>query len=151
MKSILFVCTGNICRSPTADAILRHLVKEEGLDITVDSAGTHAYHVGEQPDDRTIKTAQSQGIEMSDLRARKLQKSDFDKFDCLIAMDNGHLQAMKQLAKQHHQNKLHLFLDFTTEHKGKDVPDPYYGTQKDFNHVYSIVFKGCKNILNSIT
>lgn len=150
MTSILFVCTGNICRSPTADAVMRHFATINNLNLMIDSAGTHGYHIGEQPDSRSIQTAKSHGIEMSFLKARKIHITDFEKFDYLIAMDNGHLKAMKQMSPKEHQNKIHLFLDFTAEHKGQDIPDPYYGTLKDFDHTYKLILKGCESMVKSI-
>ena len=150
MTSVLFVCTGNICRSPTADAVLRHLAQEQKLNYTIDSAGTHGYHIGEQPDPRTMQTAHSNGINMTMLRARKLQKADFENFDYLIAMDNGHLNTMQKIAPKEHHRKIHLFLDFTESYKGQDVPDPYYGEQNGFDHVFALVKEGCGKILESL-
>jgi protein-tyrosine phosphatase len=151
MKSILFVCTGNICRSPSADAILRHLAEERGLDLFIDSVGTHGYHVGEQPDHRSMEIAVKRGIEMSFLRARKLEQKDFEKFDLLIAMDNGHLSTMRNLCPPEHDHKLGLFLDYLQGHEGMDVPDPYYGSMKDFEEAFDLIYQGCDSIIRSYT
>ena len=147
MKSILFVCTGNICRSPSADAILRHLAEERNLDLLIDSVGTHGYHVGERPDHRSMEVAASKGIEMSFLKARKLEQNDFEKFDCLVAMDNGHLSTMKNLCPSEHDHKLHLFLDYLEGHEGMDVPDPYYGSMRDFEEAFDLIYQGCQALL----
>ena len=142
MKSILFVCTGNICRSPSADAIMRHLVEKQGKDILIDSCGTHGYHVGEPPDSRSIDIAAQNGIEMSFLRARKLEQQDFEKFDALIAMDNGHLATMQSLCPPEYKHKLSLFLN-----DNQDVPDPYYGSMQNFEDVFDLIYQGCEALL----
>lgn len=150
MVSVLFVCTGNICRSPSGDAILKHLATRDGLNLLIDSVGTHGYHVGDPPDRRAINVANTHGIDMAALRARKLSPSDFERFDYLLAMDNGHLQQMKTLCPKSHQHKLSLFLDHLPGHQGLDVPDPYYGSLNDFEDVFELVFKGCEAFLNEI-
>ncbi len=150
MKSVLFVCTGNICRSPSADGILRHLVAERGLDITVDSCGTHGYHVGEAPDERSIQTAKQNGVDLSFLSARKLERDDFERFDLLLAMDNGHFDRMRLLCSPQHSHKLHLFLDFLPGHEGQNVPDPYYGSIEGFHHVYDLCLRGCEALLETL-
>lgn len=150
MKSILFVCTGNICRSPTADAVLRHLVEEAGQDILIDSVGTHGYHVGEAPDHRAIEVAARKSIEMDFLTARKLAPDDFETFDLLLAMDNGHLSTMKNLCPPEHAHKLRLFLDTLEGYEGQDVPDPYYGSMRDFEETFDLVYRGCKALLVEI-
>ncbi|MAF97954.1 MAG: phosphotyrosine protein phosphatase, partial [Micavibrio sp.] len=94
MKSVLFVCTGNICRSPSADGILRHLANAKGLALRIDSCGTHGYHIGEPPDHRSIETARAKGVDLSSLRARKLAPQDFEAFDILFAMDQGHMRIL---------------------------------------------------------
>lgn len=145
MQSILFVCTGNICRSPTADGIFRQLVLDRKLNITVDSAGTHGYHIGDAPDRRTMQTAKARGIDLSPLRARKLVREDFDQFDLLLAMDNGHLGMMQAMASTPaHQEKIALFLDILDTRQGQDVPDPYYGGAQGFEDVYDLVYAGCE-------
>lgn len=115
--SVLFVCMGNICRSPTAEGVFRHIVEQEGHSdwIVTDSAGTHAYHIGEQPDPRAQQTAIKRGINLSDLRARRALSEDFYEFDYILAMDNENFQILKQLSPGEHENKLRLFLDFSRE------------------------------------
>lgn len=115
MKRILFVCTGNICRSPTAEAVARHFVETGGLgaQVLLDSAGTQGYHVGEAPDPRTQKAAKLRGYDLSALRARKLELRDFQEFDLLLAMDRGHLEHMQRHCPEVYRPKLQLFLPFT--------------------------------------
>lgn len=152
--SILFVCTGNICRSPTADAVLRSLVQEAGMGalITVDSAGTHNYHIGHAPDGRAIETALLRGVDMRGLRARQILASDFNDFDWIVAMDSGHhriLDEMKASGRQATRAEIVRFLSFTGNASG-DVPDPYYGGQRGFDEVYEMVEAGCRAILADI-
>lgn len=135
--SILMVCTGNICRSPTADGLLRHALRQHGLAdrVSVDSAGTHGYHVGEPPDERSIATARAYGVDLSVLRARRVTAGDFRDFDLILAMDTGHLAILRRLCPPEHRDKLRLYLEFAP-HFGREVPDPYYGGRKDFHAVY---------------
>jgi len=148
---ILFVCLGNICRSPLAEGILLHLVKERQLNLVVDSAGTANYHVGEAPDHRTIKNALKHGVDLRELRARCFSKDDFEKFDFIFAMDENNLKNILSLAKSDaDKNKVRLFLDWANEKKGQAVPDPYYGTEKDFEEVFQLVNNACKNLLNKL-
>lgn len=150
MKSVLFVCTGNICRSPSADAIFRHLAEEKSHDILIDSVGTYGYHVGEPPDHRSIEIASGKGIEMSFLRARKLERNDFEKFDILFAMDNGHLETMQSLCPDEYTHKLRLFLDGLEGYEGQDVPDPYYGSMRDFEETFDLIYRGCEALLSDL-
>ncbi|MGH1404867.1 MAG: low molecular weight protein-tyrosine-phosphatase [Alphaproteobacteria bacterium] len=147
MKSVLFVCTGNICRSPTADALLREHISQSGTDLRSDSCGTHAYHVGEQPDQRTMDVAMGHGIDMTSLRARKLALPDFDEFDFLIAMDAGHYKQMLSLCPDQYRDKVKLLLDYTSDYKGADVPDPYYGDRQGFEDCFQTIELGVKAFL----
>jgi protein-tyrosine phosphatase len=146
--SILFVCTGNICRSPTAEAVLRQQVREVGLEyrIRVDSAGTHGYHVGEPPDPRSTATSLARGVDMRDLRARKVSAEDFNEFDWLIAMDEGHHIILDRFAGKGAQGRVLRFLSFIGQENGS-VPDPYYGGQSGFDDVYDMIQSGCEAIL----
>lgn len=123
------------------------MAAERGLDLTIDSCGTHGYHVGEAPDHRSIDTARKNGVDLSFLAARKLSGDDFEHFDLLLAMDAGHLEIMRSDCPPAHTHKLHLFLDFLPEHKGADVPDPYYGEQEGFDHVYDLCYRGCAALI----
>ena len=150
--SVLFVCMGNICRSPTAEGVFRYLVQQEGLNdwITTDSAGTHAYHIGEQPDRRAQQTALSRGINLSDLRARKAIKNDFHEFDYILAMDNDNYLILESLCPPGHEDKLSLFLDFSKEYSETQVPDPYYGGDQGFEHVFDLVDSASRGLLEDI-
>ena len=137
MTRILFVCTGNICRSPTAEGVARRLIATRGLAglIEVDSAGTHGYHAGEPPDPRTMKAAKQRGYDLSSLRARKLEITDFQRFDMLLAMDAGHLEAMRRASPEVYRPKLELFMRYSDGYDLDEVPDPYYGGENGFEAV----------------
>jgi protein-tyrosine phosphatase len=147
--SVLFVCTGNICRSPTADGVLRKKVDASGLAacVTVDSAGTTDYHVGEPPDDRSQAHARRRGYDLSTLRARQVQSVDFDRFNLIVAMDDSHLHALQRQCPTGHKHKLMRFTAFCTKHTSHDVPDPYYGGAQGFEHVLDLVEDGCDGLL----
>jgi protein-tyrosine phosphatase len=149
---VLFVCLGNICRSPTAEGVFRHLVQQEGHSdwIKTDSAGTHAYHIGEQPDRRAQQTARTRGIDLSDLRGRQAIVNDFHEFDYILAMDNENYQNLQRLCPQGHEDKLSLFLDFSQEYAESQVPDPYYGGERGFEHVFDLVESASRGLLDTI-
>ncbi|MFD1624805.1 low molecular weight protein-tyrosine-phosphatase [Azospirillum griseum] len=144
MVKLLFVCTGNICRSPTAEGVFRHLVAQAGLDgrIGADSAGTHGYHIGEPPDPRTVKTAKARGVDLSGLRARKVALDDFYAFDHILAMDSGHLEQLRRLAPADATATLSLFLDVLPDSGLRDTPDPYYGDARGFEQVFDLCERG---------
>ena len=150
--SVLFICMGNICRSPLAHGRFEHLVRESGLEsqISVDSAGTHAYHVGEPPDRRSQQTALRRGIDISAQRARKVAQSDFEEFDYLLAMDRDNLAILLSVAPPEHVHKVRLFLDFAPELDEKEVPDPYYGGQSGFERVYDLIDTASQGLLDEI-
>ena len=152
MIKVLFVCMGNICRSPTAEGVFTKLVAEEGLDehIEVDSAGTHAYHVGEPPDPRAQKSAMARDIEISHLRARRAVRDDFECFDYVVAMDQDNYQILAGLCPPGQENKLHLFLDFAPHLSIREVPDPYYGGVKGFERVLDMVEEASRGLLEQI-
>jgi len=154
MKNIkvLFVCMGNICRSPTAEGVFRHLVTQEGLaqQIQTDSAGTHAYHVGEPPDSRAQQTAENRGIDLSDLRARKVVKQDFEQFEYVLAMDRDNHALLTALCPSGREARLHLFLDFAPGAGIKEVPDPYYGGPGGFEQVFDLVQQASEGLLADI-
>ena len=140
-RSILFVCTGNICRSPTAEAVLRHLAKEESLELRIESAGLGDGHVGDPPDERAQHHARSRGYDLSAQRARQVRASDFEEFDLILAMDRGHLRALQKMAPPQHHAKIRLFV------AGTDVPDPYYGGAEGFERVLDVVEERCRALL----
>lgn len=148
---VLFVCMGNICRSPTAHAVFRQQVLEAGLSdqIEIDSAGTHGYHIGNPPDARATATARQRGIEMSDLNARQVSVADFTHFDYIAAMDNDNLRLLKASCPQGEQQRLSLMLDWTTGW-GDEVPDPYYGGDSGFEHVFDMLTDACGSLLAAI-
>ena len=146
--NVLFVCMGNICRSPTAEGAFRHVVEEAGLSnqIKIDSAGTHAYHIGEQPDSRAQSTARKRGLNLSAQRARKVQPGDFKQFDYILAMDASNHSDLLQLAGGTASN-LHMFLQFSNNFTETDVPDPYYGGDQGFEHVLDLVQDASRGLL----
>src|SRR5262245_39056183 len=139
--SVLFVCTGNICRSPTAEAIFRKLAADAGMRETIlaDSAGTHGYHIGEPPDTRAQDSAAGRGYDLSGLRARKLERSDFERFDLIVAMDRDHVSILSRMAQPSTAHKLKLMMSYARRFKEKDVPDPYYGGPQDFERVLDML------------
>jgi protein-tyrosine phosphatase len=139
--SVLVVCTGNICRSPTGEGVLRRLVAERGLAhrIRVASAGTHDYHVGEPPDPRTVKHSSKRGYDLSAQRAAQATKADFESFDYILAMDRGHLRILRQMQPPGSRANVGLFLEASGKWKGEDVPDPYYGAAAGFDLVLDMV------------
>lgn len=149
---VLFVCMGNICRSPTAEAVFQQLVDNRNLaaDIKIDSAGTHAYHVGEQPDRRSQSAAMNRGIDMSHQKARKVEVTDFDGFDYVLAMDKSNYKDLQSLASPKQRQRIHLFMNFSTGWKEDEVPDPYYGGSHGFERVLDMVESASEGLLEDI-
>lgn len=147
--SVLFVCMGNICRSPTAEGVFRKLVKQEGLEdrFTIDSAGTHAYHVGSSPDERAQKTALGRGVNLAELRARQVANHDFETFDHILVMDRQNLDTLMFVCPKAHLHKLKLFLEYAPGLKTMEVPDPYYGGARGFEDVFSMLETASKGFL----
>jgi protein-tyrosine phosphatase len=143
---------GNICRSPTAQGVFMKLVIEEGLAhrIESDSAGTHAYHVGEPPDRRARETARRRGIDLSGQRARRALAEDFEHFDYVLAMDQDNLRALSALCPPGHESRLRLFMDYAPELGRREVPDPYYGGANGFEAVFDMVDEAARGLLETI-
>ena len=143
-RSILFVCTGNICRSPTAEGVLRSLCKEAGIELQIESAGTGDWHVGQPPDERSQHHARNRGYDLSAQRARQVRLEDFERFDMILAMDRGHLRELQKLAPAHHHAKIRLFVE------GLDVPDPYERGPDGFEEVLDLVEAQCRRLLQEL-
>lgn len=149
---VLLVCMGNICRSPTAEGVLRHFIKINGLGdkVEVDSAGTHGYHVGEAPDQRTQRAASARGYNLSQLRARKVARQDLDYFDLILAMDKSNLDNLQRMAMPEQQGKIKLFMDFAHNFDDDEVPDPYYGLGHGFDLVLDMVEDASQGLIENI-
>lgn len=152
MTKVLFVCLGNICRSPTADGIFRNLVVREKLDqkIVVDSAGTGDWHIGKAPDARTVAAARQRGYDLSVLRARQVNVNDFAGFDYVLAMDKSNLMDLQRMKPSTYTGHLGLFLDFGSRGDYREVPDPYYGGKEGFELVLDLVEDAAQGLLNHI-
>jgi protein-tyrosine phosphatase len=148
---VLFVCLGNICRSPTAEGVFRRYVEQAGLgdEIEIDSAGTGDYHLGEPPDERAQDAASRRGYDLSSLRARQVTRRDFETFDYLLAMDEENARSLKRLAPHEHAHKVKLFTDFGTN-GARYVPDPYSGGAQGFEHVLDLVEDAARGLLRHI-
>ncbi len=146
---VLFVCMGNICRSPMAEGVFRQLVRQAGLSdvVRVASAGTHAFHLGEAPDRRAQAAAAKRGYEIADLRAKRVREKDFDEFDMILAMDWDNLALLQQLAPKSAHHKLQLLMRFATEHETATIPDPYYGNVQGFEQTLDYIEDACNGLL----
>lgn len=146
---ILFVCMGNICRSPTAEGSFQQLIETRGLAdlFGLDSAGTHSYHIGSPPDRRAQQAALVRGIDLSRLRARAVERSDFETFDHILAMDRDNLSGLRAYCPQQYQHKVELFLDYAPEQPCREVPDPYYGGAQGFDHVLDLIAMASEGLL----
>ena len=150
-KKILLVCLGNICRSPMAEGLLRRMAKQRGLDIQTDSAGTGDSHIGQAPDPRAQTEMRRHGINITDLRARQFTGADFERFDLLLAMDQQNLKDMQRLAPSPElAAKARLMLDWSTDRKGDDVPDPWYGGSEGFGPVHNMLKEAVKTLLDEL-
>jgi protein-tyrosine phosphatase len=150
--SILFICMGNICRSPTAEAVFRHYVDNAGLSehILIDSAGTHDYHIGDSPDQRAQRSAMQRGYDMGKLRGRQVEEGDFRRFDYVLAMDRANLAILQRLAPQGSDARASLFLEYARHHGEREVPDPYYGGTDGFERVLDLVEDAAQGLLEAI-
>ncbi len=150
--SVLFVCLGNICRSPTAQGVFEQLVQLQGLAdrILIDSAGTHAYHVGKQPDSRAQAAARVRGMDLSGQRARQVARGDFSQFDYILAMDHDNLEDLQRLAGGKTGENVRLFMSFASRWQADEVPDPYYGGDNGFERVLDMVEDAAEGLLEHI-
>ena len=153
MTRVLFVCLGNICRSPTAEAVVREFARRHAaaLALEVDSAGTHGYHVGDPPDERAIEAARRRGIDMSGLRARVVDAEDFERFDLVLAMDEAVYGRLARIAPREMASRLRLFLDYAPQLGRRDVPDPYYGGATGFEEVLDLIEEGARGLLAELS
>ena len=151
MTKVLMVCLGNICRSPLAESILRQKTKELNLDIIIDSAGTIGNHINQHPDSRTISNAKKHGIDISKLKGRQFQVSDFDKFDIIFVMDSSNYSDVMAMARtEKDKNKVELILNRVYPDSNMAIPDPYYGGEQGFENVYKLLDKACSVIVESL-
>jgi protein-tyrosine phosphatase len=143
---------GNICRSPTAEGVLRKLVTEAGLEqqIEIDSAGTHAYHVGAPPDARAQEAAKRRGIDISGLRGRRASSADFDRFDYVLVMDNENYEDLLEVCPKHHEQKIQLFLEYAPQRPEREVPDPYFGGSAGFDRVLDMIEEAAQGLLDHV-
>lgn len=151
--NVVFVCMGNICRSPSAEGVFRHLVEQRNLAsrIVIDSAGTHAYHVGEAPDSRAQAAANRRGMDLSKQRARKFSIADFTRFDYIVAMDYDNLERLQTLRPPEFTGQLSLLLSYAPELGIEEVPDPYYGGESGFERVLDLIEQASLGLLNEIS
>ena len=149
---VLLVCMGNVCRSPTAEVVLRVFIKNNNLGgkIEVDSAGTHGYHVGEAPDGRTQRAAAVRGYNLSQVRARKVARQDLDYFDLILAMDKSNLDNLQRMASPEQRQKLKLFMEYSKNYDDDEVPDPYYGLGHGFDLVLDMVEDASKGLVDEL-
>ena len=152
MVKVLFVCMGNICRSPTAEGVFRRKLQALKISgpIEVDSAGTHGYHVGEAPDQRAQRAAERRGYDLSKIRARKVAVQDFDYFDLILAMDRNSLEALRRVCPPQRHDRLGLFMDYASRFDDDEVPDPYYGLGQGFDLVVDMVEDATDGLIATI-
>jgi len=150
--NILFVCTGNICRSPTGEAVLRRMAANAGLEkaIQIDSCGTHGYHVGDPPDERAQNAGALRGYDFEGQRARRLDAIDFDRFDLILAMDRGHYDRLEHAAPTIRDGQIRMFLEFAPGTARRDVPDPYYGGPEDYELALDLIEAGCRGLIGML-
>lgn len=151
-RAVLFVCMGNICRSPTAEGVFRRLLEQEApeLDVLVDSAGTHAYHVGHPPDPRACRAAERRGVDLRTQRARQVTVEDFARHELVLAMDRDNHAQLLELCPEEYRERVRLFLEFAPSAGRDEVPDPYYGGANGFEHVLDLVEEAARGLLEHL-
>jgi protein-tyrosine phosphatase len=149
--NILFVCLGNICRSPMAEGLLRHMVRQTGLRnrFIIDSAGLGSWHVGHPPDERAQGALAARGVQIADLRARQVTSTDFETFDVILAMDRSNRQALIKLSPVNQQHKIRLLMEYAPNLGVREIPDPFFGGCKGFEYVAQMIEAGCRGVLQS--
>jgi len=149
---VLFVCLGNICRSPTAEAVFSKLAVEKGVmdRLEVDSAGLNGFHIGQSPDPRSVKYAGKRGIDLTPIRGRQIERADFERFDVVIAMDNENVRQLTALCPESMQGKISLLLAYADRCNHREVPDPYYGGEREFELVLDLIESGCRGLIDQL-
>jgi protein-tyrosine phosphatase len=149
MRAILFVCTANICRSPTAAAVMRRYLGRSGSQVQFEiaSAGTHDYHAGKPPFPMAVQVAKDKGLDLTGHVARRIAMDDFDHYDMILCMDRGHVASLRKIAPTRAKDKIELLLDYSDEFHGEDVPDPYGGEVQDFERALVMIKDGCRGLL----
>ncbi len=151
--SILFVCLGNICRSPIAEGVFRHIAAQRGLSdsFSVDSAGLGSWHIGHPADRRAQAALQARGIDISGLRARQVTPADFDQFDLILAMDRANREGLLKLAPKDRHHKITLFMEYAPNLCVQEIPDPFFGDKESFDYVCQLIDAACRGLLVSLT
>lgn len=149
MRSILFVCTANICRSPTAEGVLRRMLAREGLEekFEIESAGTHDYQAGKPPFPTAVEMAKRRGYDITGCISRRIAPGDFDHYDMILAMDRANLANLRTIAPTRSKQKIELFLEYGDKFHGQEIPDPYNGTEKDFQLAFDMIEDGCAGLV----
>ena len=148
--AVLFVCLGNICRSPTAEAVFRARAEAAGLDVEIDSAGTGAWHVGKSPDPRAQAAGEARGYDLSSLRARQVKKGDFQRFDLILAMDEDNYEILHLQAPEDAKGRIVMMMDFAPDHPERSVPDPYYGGDDGFARVLDMLEEASDGLISHL-
>lgn len=150
---ILFVCMGNICRSPSAEGVFRRVLADKAphLPIEIDSAGTHDYHIGNPPDRRAIEAAHRRGVDLSKLRARQVSREDFERFDLILVMDEDNLMALRDIAPAPYRSRVRLLMEYAPNATTRHVPDPYYGGLRGFEEVLDLLEEASEGLLETLS